>query len=286
MNLILVILTVLGASLSGPLMAAAAAPPVAIAFWRTAAASVVTGPFAWTRNQPVVSRMGWKEWRDCAVAGALLAAHFTSWITALTLTSVADAAALVSTQLVWIVAIDWCRGMKATRATMLGSALTIVGVLVISGVSFSISSSAIAGDVLAVVAGICAALYLDAGRNARRRLRTSAYTFACYGSCSLVLLAMLLVTRQPAWGYSAKTWCLLAAVTLFCQLLGHSLTNHLLAVMSPVLLSLALLFQVPLATLIAGVFLGQRPEPGVYAGLAIMLGGLVTVVLNIRRPPT
>ena len=67
------------------------------------------------------------------------------------------------------------------------------------------------------------------------------------------------------------------------QLLGHSLLNHLLAVMSPSLISLLLLLEVPGAALLAGIFLDQTPPFGVYVGLALILTGLVVVVT--RRPP-
>ena len=64
---------------------------------------------------------------------------------------------------------------------------------------------------------------------------------------------------------------------------GHSLLNHLLAVMSPIVISLLLLLEVPLAALLAGVFLGQSPAWGVYAGLVMILIGLV--VVTSQRPP-
>jgi len=73
------------------------------------------------------------------------------------------------------------------------------------------------------------------------------------------------------------------AVTISAQLLGHSILNHLLSVMTPGTISLILLLEVPGAALLAGLFLGQTPQPGVYLGLALILSGLAVVVL--RRPP-
>jgi drug/metabolite transporter (DMT)-like permease len=80
-------------------------------------------------------------------------------------------------------------------------------------------------------------------------------------------------------------WLLLAAVTVCAQLLGHSLFNHLLAVMSPTVISLVLLLEVPGAALLAAVFLGQAPPAGVYVGLLLVLVGLA-VVVRARRAPT
>ncbi len=53
--------------------------------------------------------------------------------------------------------------------------------------------------------------------------------------------------------------------------------------MSPSLISLLLLLEVPGAALLAGIFLDQTPPLGVYLGLALILAGLVVVIT--RRPP-
>ena len=68
------------------------------------------------------------------------------------------------------------------------------------------------------------------------------------------------------------------------QLLGHSVFNHLLATMSPTVVSLVLLLEVPGASLLAAVFLQQAPPWGVYAGLLLVLAGLAIVVTS-HRPP-
>ena len=78
-------------------------------------------------------------------------------------------------------------------------------------------------------------------------------------------------------GFSTRSWLLIVAVTLAAQLLGHSLFNHLLAVMSPIVISLIILLEVPGAALLAGLFLGQTPPWGVYVGLTLILIGLAVV---------
>ena len=44
--------------------------------------------------------------------------------------------------------------------------------------------------------------------------------------------------------------------------------------------SLALLLEIPGAALIAAVFLGQVPPAGVFVGLALILAGMALVILN------
>ena len=284
MNALLAVIAVLGVSASGPLMAGTAAPALAIAFWRNAAGTMALSPFALTRNRAELRAQDGRGWRTTAFAGTMLAAHFATWVSALKLTSVAAATALVTTQLVWVVLIDRIRGQRTSRGVLAGMALAVAGVIVISGVDFSISTRALSGDLLAIAGGLFAALYLIAGSEVREIWSTTAYTFSCYGICAGLLLVACLVAGVDLAGFSTKTWLLIAAVTVCAQLLGHSLLNHLLAVMSPGVISLLLLLEVPGAAILAGVFLDQTPPWGVYVGLALILSGLAVVVL--RRPQT
>ncbi len=283
MHVVLAMVAVLGVSASGPLMAAIAAPALAIAFWRTAAATGRLAPWAATSARRQRAELDRRHALLTLAAGVLLAGHFAAWVTSLQLTSVAAATALVSTQVVWVVALDRVMGRAVPRAVVLGCALAVGGVLVVTGVDLTLSTRALVGDLLAVVGGACAAGYLVCGREVRARLSTTAYTFACYGPCAVVLLVAGFASGTSFVGFPAEVWLLLAAVTVCAQLLGHSLLNHLLAVMSPTLISLLLLLEVPGAALLAAAFLGQVPPVGVVVGLALVLGGLVVVVRS-RRP--
>ncbi len=283
MTPLLAVVAVLGVSASGPLMAAAAAPAFAIAFWRNAAASVLLAPVALARSRVELAGLGRRHLLITFVAGAALAGHFATWVSALKLTTVAAATALVCAQIVWVVLYDRFRGVRVAPVVALGLGLAVAGVLVVTGVDFALSRRALAGDALAVAGGLFAAVYLITGQEVRTRLSTTAYTFACYGTCAVILLALCAATGTELTGFSTRTWLLIAAVTVSAQLLGHSLLNHLLAVMSPTVISLLLLLEVPGAALLAGVFLGQSPPWGVYAGLVMILAGLA--VVTSRRPP-
>jgi len=282
-NAFLAVVAILGVSASGPLMAGASAPALAIGFWRNALGTLSIAPFAAPRARTELAGLGRDGWRTTAFAGVMLAAHFGTWVTALKMTSVAAATAMVSMQVVFVVVVDRLRGERAPRSVIGGMSLAIVGVLVITGVDFSLSARALTGDLLALVGGLTAALYLIAGSQVRERVSTGSYTVACYGICAATLAVACLVAQVEMVDFSGRTWLAIVGVTICAQLLGHSVLNHLLAVMSPGLISLLLLLEVPGAALLAGIFLDQTPPVGVYVGLALILAGLVVVVL--RRPP-
>ncbi len=283
-TLLLMAVGVVAVSMSGPLMAAMVVPPLAIAFWRNAMATAVIAPSALSSRRPELAALGPRQLLLVAASGLALAVHFATWVTALTFTSVASATAMVCLQIAWVVAWQILRGERFGAGAVLGLLVSFGGVLVVSGVDFTLSARALAGDGLALVGGAAAAAYMLVGSRARRTVSTTTYTFVCYGTCAALLAVAALVAGQPLSGYAGTQWLLLVAVTATAQLLGHSVFNHLLATTSPVLVSLALLLEVPGAALLAAWWLGQRPPFGALVGLAVIVAGMALVIVTSRAP--
>lgn len=282
-TLLLMTVGVLAVSLSGPLMAAMVVPPLAIAFWRNALATALLAPSAAVRHQELTS-LGGRQVLLVTAAGLALAVHFATWVTSLTLTSVASATAIVCLQIAWVSAWQLLRGERFGLMVVTGLVVSFGGVLVVSGVDLTLSTRALVGDLLALVGGVSAAAYMLVGSRARRTVSTTTYTFVCYGTCAAFLLVATVASGQELWGYDGRQWLLLVAVTLTAQLMGHSVFNHLLATTSPLLVSLALLLEVPGAALLAAWLLDQRPPAGALVGLAVIVTGMALVILGNRAP--
>ena len=283
-TLLLMAVGVVAVSLSGPLMALAVVPPLAIAFWRNAFATVAIGPAAVVRRRDELRDLTGRRLRLVLLSGVMLAVHFATWVTSLTLTSVASATAIVCLQLAWIVLWQMLGGERFNARVLAGLALAFAGVLVVSGVDFTVSPEALAGDALALVGGAAAAAYTVIGSRARQTASTTTYTFVCYGACAALLAVACLVAGQELGGYPLEQWGLLLLVTATAQLMGHSVFNHLLATTSPMYVSLALLLEVPGAALLAAVILGQQPPVAALAGLAVMVAGMALVIVSNRGP--
>jgi drug/metabolite transporter (DMT)-like permease len=275
----LLVVGMLGVSSSGPAMAAAVAvPALAMSWWRTGLGSLAIAPRALLAYRAELIALPRREWVRSTFAGLMLAGHFATWVGSLHYTSVASATALVCLQVAWVVVLARLSGTPVARPVAAGLVLALAGVVVVSGVDLSLSTRAAVGDLMALAGGIFAAVYIVVGSRVREHASTTTYTFVCYSSCALVLLAACVVAHVPLTGYSAKDWALIGFVTLAAQLLGHSVINHLLAVISPTVVSMVLLLEVPGAALLAAVFLGQAPPAAVYAGLALICTGLALVV--------
>jgi drug/metabolite transporter (DMT)-like permease len=269
---------VLVASTTPPIMAATAAPALAIAFWRTGAAAVLLLPVAALRRELRV-RSPWLP----LLSGAALAAHFGTFIPSLSYTSVASASALVCSQAVWAGVLGRILGERLPRRAWVGTAICIVGVLLVTGVDVAVSGRALAGDVLALVAGVFGGVYIVTGGFVRRDLSTVNYTLICYGACGVLLLAVCLAFGQALFGYATGDWVRIAAITVFGQLVGHSLFNLVLRSISPTIVSLATLFTVPLAAIIAAFALGQTPPIAAIPALALLVTG-IAIVISAREP--
>ena len=281
---LLMAVAVVAVSLSGPLMALAVVPPLAIAFWRNAFATVAIAPAVVVRRGDELRELTGRRLGLVLVSGVMLAIHFATWVTSLTLTSVASATAMVCLQLAWIVAWQLLRGERFDTRVLVGLALAFGGVLVVTGVDFTLSTEALVGDALALVGGAAAAAYTVIGSRARQTTSTTTYTFACYGSCAGLLAVACLVAGQDLGGYPLEQWGLLLLITATAQLLGHSVLNHLLATTSPMYVSLALLMEVPGAALLAALILGQQPPLAALLGLAVMVAGMALVIVSNRGP--
>lgn len=277
---------IVAVSSSAPLIAFAAAPALAIAFWRNALAAVVLTPVAvGPRRAELRDVLRGERRRDgafCVLAGLALAFHFATWMPSVQLTTVATATALVSTQPVWAGLIAARQGKRLALTGWLGIGLAVAGAAWATGADIGASSSAVTGDALAVVGGMAAAAYTSLGERARVRLSTTTYTWICYGVCAAVLAIGCLATGVRLSGYTASTWAAILAIVVGAQLLGHSMFSYSLQRISATTVSVLILLEVPGAAALAWFWLGQRPRSGALPGLALLLTGVAVVVLGSR----
>ena len=120
--------------------------------------------------------------------------------------------------------------------------------LLITGVDVVARRARAGGRRAGAAGGVFGGVYIVTGGFARRELSTLAYTAICYGDlrrrcCSSCACS----TGSALAGYAAADWVRIAALTVFGQLLGHSLFNFVLRSISPTIVALATLFTVPLA---------------------------------------
>ncbi|MGH9244475.1 MAG: DMT family transporter [Acidimicrobiales bacterium] len=283
-DLALLGLAVAAVSTSAPLVRLAAAPTLAVAFWRNALSLPVVGSIVIASRRPEVARLTGRELRLSVVAGLFLALHFAAWVPSLSYTSVASSVALVSTMPVWSAVLSRVRGDHIPGRVWAGIAVAMAGVLLLTGVDVSLSVEALFGDGLALAGGALAAAYVHVGAEVRQTLSTSVYASLCYAVAATVLLAVCLLARQELVVYPAGTWLVLAGITIGPQLLGHTVVNRVLRTTGPTVVSLMILLEILGSTFLAWIMFDEAPAPLAYPAAALIVVGVLVVVRTGREP--
>ena len=281
----LLVLGICAVSTSAPLIRAAAAPAFAISFWRNAMASGLLVPYSLLRHRAELLGLTARDKRLALIAGALLAAHFATWIPSLSFTSVASSTALVATQPVWAALIARSKGDSIPSLGWVGIWLSVLGAALLTGIDLHFTPRALIGDLLALVGGWFAAAYVTVGAEIRRTVSTTVYTTVCYATTSLLLLVLLLVTRTTFTGFSGRTWLAIVGLTLGAQLLGHSVFNRVLRTTSATVVSIGILFEIVGAVVLATLFLDEPPRLLALPAGLLIVGGVVCVIRAGARQP-
>ena len=275
-------IAIVAVSSSGPMIAACAAPALAIAFWRCFIGATVTAPFAWLKNQEIWRNLTKRDFLGAALAGFFLGLHFAAWIPSLRYTSIAASTAIVATQVVWAALIAHALGVKAPGKEWFGIAISLIGVILLTGIDVSLNPTALIGDLLALLGAMFAAAYMTVGQRVRKNIPTSVYTTLVYAAAAAVLLVFVLVSDSPLTGYAARDWILILGLTAIAQLLGHTLMNMALRSLSATTISLAILLEMPGAVLIAWFWPGQQPPWQIFPAVLLIMTGLVIVISSTR----
>ena len=275
-DLIRLSLGILGVGTSGPLIALSTMPIPTLIFWRNLGGSLLTLPFALRHG---ANRTGVK-WS--VIAGVLLATHFIGFFLAMRWTTVAAGTALVALQPIFAAIFVKMSGGHIPSKAWFGMFVSFTGVLLISGVDLHISVRSFLGDVAALISSAVAALYMMAGSRAQRTVETTTYTAICYFICAMTALPIAIVSGYSLFNFTAKEWWILVGLILGAQILGHTMFNSTLKRVSPAIVSLIIFFEVPVSSVLAVWWLGQKPPLGILPGIALILTGCVLVVTRTR----
>src|SRR5712691_747546 len=277
----LLVLAVLFVSFGSVLIRLAAAPPLAVSFYRIALAALCLVPFA--------GGGAGSSWRTLAprrrlvllASGAALALHFATWVASLSYTSVAASVLLVNTAPLFAVAFSWVFLRERAPGVVLAAiGLALLGAGLIAVGDWTGSAGSLGGILLALVGAVTLAAYHVIGRGLREALPLQAYIFGVWSLAAVTLLAFCLIGRVPLGGYTPKTWLLFLALALVPTLGGHGLVNRSLRVLPAPTVGLFLLGEPIGASALAWAVLGEVPGPWTLAGGLVVLMALALVLLR------
>jgi drug/metabolite transporter (DMT)-like permease len=269
-------------------------PPLAIAFYRMAFATLLLMPVALALKRREVASLARRDLTLLVLGGFCLAVHFGAWITSLKYIPIATSVVLVNSHPLFVVLASYIfLGEKPRARSLLGTLTGLLGMAVIShdalkGSEAATSTDAILGDGLALLGALAVVGYFIVGRKARARISLLGYVTPLYAVCSIFLLIWIIATRDqttpnPLYPYSPSVWAYFAALAVVPTILGHTVFNWALKHVKPSAISLAFLGEPIVAGLLAFIFFSQRPPFATFIGGALVLAG-VYLTTSSRQP--
>ncbi len=283
-NLVLLI-SIMAVSSASILIRWADAPPLAVASYRMVLSVLLLAPF-FLRNNGLkkLRQQSMKQLISLFAVGVILAIHFSTWITSLSLTTVASSVIFVHIDPIFVAIIShFFLGDKITPRTLAGIIISFIGVSIIAMGDVGAGASNITGDLLALLGGVMLGLYILGGRVYRKSLDLTTYVTPVYSSAAVVLVAMSLFTGTPLSGFSARTYGFFFLIALIPMIFGHTLYNWALRYLSAPIVSLSLLGEPVGASILALLLLGETPNNFTVIGGVITLAGIFISVYRGRN---
>ncbi|MBQ2991793.1 MAG: DMT family transporter [Clostridia bacterium] len=271
---LLVLLAVMGVSISGPMVKwslACGASPVMIAFGRMLLSSLLLLVPAVRSGELVqVLRAPKRQLVLVAAAGVLLALHYTAWMTSLSFASTFVSTALVCTQPLFVAALSGILLHEPIkREAIPGAIVAIIGAALIALLSMTGEHGSLLGDMLALLGAVFIAGHWLCGRAARRSLPALGYMTLIY-----MITALCLLCISPLQGGFKVTFESLGGIVvlaLACTLGGHALMTYLLGFVSADVVSFALLGE-PIGAAIWALILFREPVT-----MPLLVGGMTVI---------
>lgn len=226
-----------------------------------------------------------RDWVMVAASGVFLAAHFLTWTFSLRYTSVASAVLLVT---IHPVMVAWL-GRRVldepvSRRLAWGIGLALLGTAITSGFDWRLSARGLFGDALALSGAAFFTGYLLIGRSVRTRTGTAGYSGPVYAMAVLCCVVVTPLTGESLVP-SARTALACLGLAGVCTLLGHTVFNWTLRHLRTALVSVSLLGEPVITSLLAIPILSELPPGQAIAGGAVILAGLGLAITDRTPAP-
>ena len=275
--MIMIVVGVLGISLSSIFVKYSQAPSAVTAAWRLLWTVLFLTPVV-VGKAPVrreLLRTPKKLVFLSVLSGVFLAIHFVLWFESLKHTSVASSTAIVCTEVIWV-CLGFCLFLKGK---LTGKAIAAIGVTLVGSllIAFADSGSGggLCGDILSLLAAVAVAVYTLIGRVVREKLSTTVYTYMVYTACVVVLVLTCLVQGFGLLAYGWSAVIVGALLAIFSTILGHSIFSWCLKYFSPAFVSASKLCEPVVAAIMAAFLFGELPGWLQITGGALILGGVL-----------
>lgn len=273
MKKLIIILGVVGTSLSAVLVRFADAPSTVLVFYRMLFSVLLLAPVVLTRCKGEYRSMEKKHLFLCMASGLFLGIHFACYFEALNRTSITACVSLVDTE-VFFVALGGSLFLKEKLSGKgwLYIVLTFVGSVIIA--ASDVSGGGLLGDLIAVVGAASSCIYTLIGRKLRTVMTTNAYTWIVYFFAGVVVLFASMTGGHPVVPIQPHDLWIALGLAVFCTLLGHSIFSWGLKYEKASFVSAVKLLEPVFASVLGFVFLREIPSLATVTGAMLIIIGI------------
>lgn len=260
----------------------------AIAMYRLYFTDLLLLPLA-LRNYKALFNIAPRVWFMLGLSGLMLALHFLFWMGSLRLTTVASSTVILTLEPIMVVIGSYFLfKTKINRYMILGMGLAVIGSIGVGWGDFTVSGTALQGDMLSFFGAVAVAIHMLISKQLRSHMEALIYNFWVFFIAASFLALYNLYNHIPFTGYSAKDWGVFWLLALVPTLFGHYLFNWLLKYMNAGTVSMAVLGEPVFSSLLAFWLLGEALTGlQLGAGTIILIGVWVFIQFgNEKETPT
>ena len=275
--MIMIVIGVMGISLSAIFVRLSQAPSAVTAAWRLCWTVLLMTPVVFGSREVRQELLSIRK-KTAALSllsGLFLAAHFFTWFESLQFTSVSSSTTIVCTEVIWV-SIGFCLflGGRLNRKEILTIAVAFAGSACIAFADSAAGGMHLYGDLLALLAAITVAVYMLLGRVVRADVSTSVYTYLVYVACAGALLLMCAFQGHSLVAYGGRAVLVGLLLAVFSTILGHSIFSWCLKYFSPSFVSASKLCEPVVAAVMAGFLFGEIPTALQVVGGILIIGSV------------
>src|SRR3954468_19653367 len=270
---------VIAFSLSSTLGKRAETPGVLIAFWRLAMVSVVWNAYLMTTGRRVTLR----HVRQAFIPGVFLGLNLTAFFTGATHNSVANAALIGSLSPFLIVPIGaWLFRESFNLRALVFALIAFGGVVIVLLNAPPAGDASVRGNVLGMTAMVLWTGYVVSIRAFRRDTDVATFMAAL---CPIATVAVLPLAfaNGGMFGMSATGWTYTLILTFVSGVAAHGLMVFAQRTIQIGTIGISQVIQPALAVLWSFLLLGERLSQWQFAGIVIVIGGLLAFLLSNQR---
>lgn len=244
-----------------------------IAMYRLYLTNVLLLPFVW-KYRSSLFRLSKRQWGWLAASGAMLALHFLLWMASLRYTTVASSTVILTLEpLMVMLGSYWLFRTKANSMMLWGMGIAIAGSVVIGAGDFRLSGTALYGDALSFFGTVAVAIHMLIGKKLRESMDAFPYNFWVFALAASFLAVYNVVQGNAFTGYESREWGIFLLLAIVPTLFGHYLFNWLLKYMNATAVSMSVLGEPVISSLLAWVLLKEALSAyQIGAGIFILFG--------------